>query len=113
MDPYVEHDSLTLLLDLILLKRGVYRHLLYNRGSRPRRAVSDPKAKSQDGEVDNDTTYLSRARWIWTLKLGTALIVLDACASFGFDIINLKLIRHSYPMDTSTFVIEHVPLGED
>lgn len=36
-DPYVEHDSLTLILDLILLKRGVYRHLLYNRGIEPRR----------------------------------------------------------------------------
>ena len=43
VDPYVEHDSLTLLLDLILLKRGVYRHLLYNRGSEPRKAVSDGK----------------------------------------------------------------------
>lgn len=31
-DPYVEHDTLTLLLDLILLKRDVYRHLLFNRG---------------------------------------------------------------------------------
>jgi len=39
-DPYVEHDTLTLALDLILLKRGVYRHLLYNRGSEPRKAGS-------------------------------------------------------------------------
>jgi hypothetical protein len=38
-DPYVEHDTLTLVLDLILLKRGVYRHLLYNRGSEPRHAT--------------------------------------------------------------------------
>lgn len=36
VDPYVEHDSLTILLDLILLKRGVYRHLLFNRGAEPR-----------------------------------------------------------------------------
>lgn len=42
-DLYVEHDSLTLILDLILLKRGVYRHLLYNRGSEPR-IVSESKA---------------------------------------------------------------------
>ncbi|GJJ13735.1 hypothetical protein Clacol_007991 [Clathrus columnatus] len=34
-DPYVEYDTLTLLLDLILLKRGVYRHLLFNRGWPP------------------------------------------------------------------------------
>jgi hypothetical protein len=31
-DPYVEHDALTLFIDLILLKRDVYRHLLFNRG---------------------------------------------------------------------------------
>ncbi|CDO74943.1 hypothetical protein BN946_scf184945.g15 [Trametes cinnabarina] len=37
-DPYVEHDTLTLLLDLILLKRDVYRHLLYNRGLGARKA---------------------------------------------------------------------------
>ena len=43
VDPYVEHDSLTLLLDLILLKRGVYRHLLYNRGPEPRKAADDGK----------------------------------------------------------------------
>ncbi|EKM78002.1 hypothetical protein AGABI1DRAFT_129784 [Agaricus bisporus var. burnettii JB137-S8] len=73
-DPYVEHDSLTLLLDLILLKRGVYRHLLFNRGSKPRRAINKPKARSEDSDVDHDTT----ARWIWTLKLGAGLIILDA-----------------------------------
>lgn len=33
----MEYDTLTLLLDLILLKRGVYRHLLFNRGKAPRR----------------------------------------------------------------------------
>ena len=36
-DPYVEHDSLMLILDLILLKRDVYRHLLFNRGTGARR----------------------------------------------------------------------------
>ena len=36
-DPYVEHDDLTILLDLILLKLGVFRHLLFNRGASPRR----------------------------------------------------------------------------
>ena len=45
-DPYVEHDALTLLLDLILLKRDVYRHLLYNRSLGARR-VGD-KASAQD-----------------------------------------------------------------
>ena len=36
-DPYVEHDDLTIILDLILLKLGVFRHLLFNRGASPRR----------------------------------------------------------------------------
>lgn len=69
MDPYVEHDTLTLLLDLILLKQGVYRHLLYNRGSTPRHTTSELH--------DIDPACLSR--WIWTLKLGAGLVVLDAC----------------------------------
>lgn len=71
MDPYVEHDTLTLLLDLILLKQGVYRHLLYNRGSTPRRITSELH--------DINAARLSPARWIWTLKLGAGLVVLDAC----------------------------------
>jgi hypothetical protein len=80
VDPYVEHDTLTLLLDLILLKRGVYRHLLYNRGAKPRREITDSKTKSE-AELANvtHTSYLSRARRIWTLKLGAGLIILDAC----------------------------------
>ncbi|KAJ7895105.1 Arv1-domain-containing protein [Mycena leptocephala] len=55
-DPYVEHDSLTLLLDLILLKRGVYRHLLYNRGADPRRSM----------------------RWLTIFRFGGPLICVDA-----------------------------------
>jgi hypothetical protein len=58
-DPYVEHDSLTLLIDLILLKRGVYRHLLYNRGAKPNKAASKlssetfkPAEGSQEGKDD-------------------------------------------------------------
>ena len=50
-DPYVEHDSLTLLLDLILLKRAVYRHLLYNRGVEPRKVgISDGPSAHQSSE---------------------------------------------------------------
>lgn len=87
VDPYVEHDSLILLLDLILLKRGVYRHLLYNRGSKPRRATS----KSQDTTLEPDSTYLSRARWMWTLKLGTGLVAIDACMVFILPNQSIKL----------------------
>lgn len=53
VDPYVEHDSLTILLDLILLKRGVYRHLLYNRGTKPRRLTG---RKEKDSEVQESGT---------------------------------------------------------
>jgi lipid intermediate transporter len=41
-DPYVEHDALVVALDLILLKRGVYRHLLFNRGTPPRKVEEKP-----------------------------------------------------------------------
>jgi hypothetical protein len=48
-DPYVEHDTLTLVLDLILLKRGVYRHLIYNRGTPPRRLMGAKRSEGKDG----------------------------------------------------------------
>jgi hypothetical protein len=48
-DPYVEHDSLVVALDLILLKRGVYRHLLFNRGTPPRKVD-----QTAHGHVDDD-----------------------------------------------------------
>ncbi|KJA22775.1 hypothetical protein HYPSUDRAFT_87157 [Hypholoma sublateritium FD-334 SS-4] len=49
-DPYVEHGALTLLLDLVLLKLGVYRHLLYNRGTPPRRLAGASASSSVTGE---------------------------------------------------------------
>ncbi|KXN82975.1 Protein arv1 [Leucoagaricus sp. SymC.cos] len=97
VDPYVEHDSLILLLDLILLKRGVYRHLLYNRGSVPRHATSKP----QETAEETDTGYLSRARWIWTIKLGTALVALDACMFWYKLLIFLIRWTHLRPRDMS------------
>jgi lipid intermediate transporter len=49
----VEHDTLTLLLDLILLKRDVYRHLLFNRGAEPRQAEpSKAVGKQTAGKAD-------------------------------------------------------------
>ena len=55
----MEHDTLTLLLDLILLKRGVYRHLLYNRGTEPRKAYE--KTKAPDAQ-SKDATAVDTAR---------------------------------------------------
>lgn len=62
VDPYVEHDSLTLLLDLILLKRGVYRHLLYNRGAEPKLASngSGVDGAATDANTE-DTNTLDKA----------------------------------------------------
>ncbi|KAF9031506.1 Arv1-domain-containing protein [Hymenopellis radicata] len=65
-DPYVEHDSLLLLIDLILLKRGVYRHLLYNRGSEPRRI-------GQQDDVSRKPP-----RWSLIVPIGGTLTALDA-----------------------------------
>lgn len=61
-DPYVEHDSLTLLLDLILLKRGVYRHLLYNRGTEPRKLLGRTQPKSEDS-TSPESTGREMVRW--------------------------------------------------
>ncbi|KAH7911707.1 Arv1-like family-domain-containing protein [Hygrophoropsis aurantiaca] len=91
-DPYVEHDSLTLLLDLILLKRGVYRHLLYNRGTEPRQASSSSSSSSSNSNSNNNAnTRTSRfvsgdtkewlrekARWWLILRLGSASLAVDA-----------------------------------
>ncbi|KAJ3517012.1 hypothetical protein NLJ89_g769 [Agrocybe chaxingu] len=81
VDPYVEHDSITLLLDLILLKRGVYRHLLFNRGAEPRRAVGK---RAQDPQGPGEKTEESlagkqrKSDWVSILQLGTALVAVDA-----------------------------------
>jgi hypothetical protein len=48
---------LTLLLDLILLKRAVYRHLLYNRGVEPRRI-----GMSGSGKEDNTGNHFLKLR---------------------------------------------------
>ncbi|KAF7330191.1 hypothetical protein MVEN_02456100 [Mycena venus] len=95
-DPYVEHDSLTLLIDLILLKRGVYRHLLYNRQAEPRRSVSGATADSTTPqkatdkekvvqgileilfEAPNGNPNSYHMRWLTILRFGGPLICVDA-----------------------------------
>ncbi|KAJ3490844.1 hypothetical protein NLI96_g1124 [Meripilus lineatus] len=105
----MQHDSLMLILDLILLKRDVYRHLLFNRGTGARRlgdslssrmtpklpntdSPSTKKHESPKGRVLNK----ERDRRVHILKLGTFLIAVDAfirwthlsmaqCASRPFD----------------------------
>ena len=63
-DPYVAHDLLVIILDLILLKRGVYRHLLFNRGSKPRRVDQVPASSKgiQRSSSDDVRTLEKNAR---------------------------------------------------
>lgn len=98
-DPYVEHDTLTLLLDLILLKRDVYRHLLFNRGLGARKAgrvglvnpvtdaqeaqhgtnTSTNQANAVDPDFDSHTARSrEKSRWYLIARLGAALITVDA-----------------------------------
>jgi len=84
-DPYVEHDTLTLILDLILLKRDVYRHLLFNRGAGARRVGGDIKPNSDDAtssisDAESVSVEIERemARRLHIAKLGVALITVDA-----------------------------------
>ncbi|KZT59155.1 Arv1-domain-containing protein [Calocera cornea HHB12733] len=70
-DPYVEHDPLIVLLDLILLKRGVYRHLLFNYGARPRRL-------DREGREVPVEDHGAQSEWDILWKLGLALVAVDA-----------------------------------
>jgi len=45
-------DWLTIWLDLILMKPGVYRHLLFNRGAPPRFAEQVPQEKMDSRTFD-------------------------------------------------------------
>ncbi|KAG7444746.1 uncharacterized protein BT62DRAFT_899502 [Guyanagaster necrorhizus] len=73
VDPYIEYDDLILLIDLILLKSGVYRHLLFNRGAKPRLAT-EASPKDDDGRRKRG----ENSRWLLVLHLGSILIFVDA-----------------------------------
>ncbi|KAI0926186.1 hypothetical protein AcW1_008419 [Taiwanofungus camphoratus] len=96
-DLYVEHDTLMLLLDLILLKRDVYRHLLFNRGLGARKVgqvgisstiVTSNGCEQETGtwgtmpQTGNDNgppnRSMEQARWLLILELGAALVTVDA-----------------------------------
>ncbi|KAF8896685.1 hypothetical protein BD779DRAFT_1608800 [Infundibulicybe gibba] len=63
---------LNILLDLLLLKRGVYRHLLYNRGAEPNRA------HVRNENATNKAPSREKGRWFLVVRLGLALILMDA-----------------------------------
>ncbi|EJD42538.1 Arv1-domain-containing protein [Auricularia subglabra TFB-10046 SS5] len=80
-DPYVEHEGLIVLLDLMLLKIGAYRHLLFNRGSTPRRegATESSKEDTQNSKVL--VKLLSAERWKKILSLALPMVVVDSCTA--------------------------------
>jgi hypothetical protein len=75
-DPYVEHDTLTLLIDLILLKRGVYRHLLYNRGSQAR--VAHEKRVPIPASISRENVM--HGQWRFTILQKALRLVLGSVA---------------------------------
>lgn len=97
-DPYVEHDPLTLLLDLILLKREVYRHLLFNRGHEPRH-LGKPGTNTTNSVKERISTaaevgwrlftpmlgilILLQGTWKLIIQLASMLISIDACGCFS------------------------------
>jgi len=93
---------LTKFIDVVLLKREVYRHLLFNRGAEPRRVVTGiprsrapspsrgrgesrdsrgkggiPRESSRDAKARKARTR-DQERWLLIMRLGMGLIVVDA-----------------------------------
>ncbi|KAI0298854.1 Arv1-like family-domain-containing protein, partial [Russula brevipes] len=87
-DPCVEHDALVIALDLILLKRGVYRHLLFNRDTPPRRVDERASRGHDDGprkqpgtdgkqaHEDDDARERTR-RWL-LVRVGAGVVLVDS-----------------------------------
>ncbi|KAI9461661.1 Arv1-domain-containing protein [Lactarius psammicola] len=82
-DPYVEHDLLVIALDLILLKRGVYRHLLFNRGAPPRtidqtaRVYDRPREQSTKDKLAEDRNREWTRRWL-IIRIGAGVVLVDS-----------------------------------
>ncbi|PBL04322.1 Arv1-domain-containing protein [Armillaria gallica] len=96
-DPYIEHDDLTLLIDLILLKRGVYRHLLFNRGAKPRRATETSLKDCSDRRFARE-----KPRWLLILRLGGTLTFVDAFIRWSH--LNPSQSAHLSPWSGNTIV---------
>ncbi|EIW83628.1 hypothetical protein CONPUDRAFT_99159 [Coniophora puteana RWD-64-598 SS2] len=73
-DPYIKRGALTKFIDVVLLKREVYRHLLFNRGAEPRRVITGiPRSRAP---VVHEISL--QERWWLIMRLGMGLIVVDA-----------------------------------
>ncbi|KAJ2918498.1 hypothetical protein MD484_g1935, partial [Candolleomyces efflorescens] len=82
----MQFDALTLFIDLILLKPGVYRHLLYNRGTEPRRLVQgEQKEQRKDAKKEGDNYDPKEwKRWLLIARLGPSLVFLDAFIRWSY-----------------------------
>jgi len=63
------------------LKRGVFRHLLYNRGTKPRRLIQNSESKQG---AKQSRVVSTRDRWLLILRLGSALTFLDAFIRWSY-----------------------------
>ncbi|KAH9994866.1 Arv1-like family-domain-containing protein [Russula vinacea] len=70
-DPYVEHDAFVVALDLVLLKPEVYRHLLFNRGTPPRKVEETATARGQDDDG------LQKELWL-IVRVGAGVVLVDS-----------------------------------
>jgi len=65
-------------MDLILLKRGVYRHLLFNRGTAPKRETGNKILPDGVNISENSSERREQERRKTVLKLESTLILIDA-----------------------------------
>ncbi|ORX37656.1 Arv1-like family-domain-containing protein [Kockovaella imperatae] len=79
-DPLIEHPSLILLLDLILLKPRVFLHLLFNRGSAPFEAghSSQPRSKRPTDVSSPERQATQRSVQLWATELWLGSIIIAA-----------------------------------
>ncbi|KAH9068371.1 Arv1-domain-containing protein [Lactarius deliciosus] len=97
-DPYVEHDPLVIALDLILLKRGVYRHLLFNRGTPPRkihqnaRGYDRSKEQSTEDRLAEDRNREMTRRWL-IVRIGAGVVLVDSLVRWSRIRSNSPLLK--------------------
>lgn len=97
-DPYVEHDPLVIALDLILLKRGVYRHLLFNRGTPPRkmhqnaRGYDRSKEQSTEDRLAEDRNREMTRRWL-IIRIGAGVVLVDSLVRWSRIRSNSPLLK--------------------
>ncbi|KAI5450244.1 sterol homeostasis protein [Naganishia albida] len=98
-DPLIEHPLVLLLIDLILLKPRVYRHLIFNRGSSPYRASrillpgkDDTKAGVQghgkNGKDSGESEHVEKLRvtkiiWPQILLLAAVTMCVEILALYS------------------------------